>query len=161
MINTFSNYYDYGRTLIVSVTAAIVSFLSPISFSVFSLVLLFSANALVGLMADICDGGSWNKTKIKHAFIEALLIYAFIFFVFGIGSLMRNMAGALQCVSTFTWVVIWYYGTNILRNLITIAPQDSGAQKAFRFAYFWLSVEFVKKIPGLANYNNQEKLNIN
>lgn len=157
MITNSSTLIESLRHASMWAVSAILSFVSPISFSIQSLFILFVANILVGLFADLCTGGHWEKQKITRAFFEALLIYSFIFVIFSIGTSMKNIEGALQVVATFTWVVIWYYGANINRNLIVLSPSHSQARKAFEFSYYVITFEVIKKIPFLKDYQDSLK----
>lgn len=157
MITGFSNIADSLRHIAIWAFSALISFLSPISFSIQSLFILFVTNILIGILADYAHGEKWQKKKIHRAFFESFLIYAFIFLIFSIGTSMRNTAGALQVVSTFTWVVIWYYGANINRNLILLSPTGSRAKEVFRFTYYVITLEAIKKIPFLKDYQEAIK----
>lgn len=136
--------------------SAVLSFVAPISHFIESLFILFIVNILVGIVADHCLGNPWSKSKLKQAFFEALLIYTFIFVLFSIGNTMNKISEASQIVAYFTWVVMWYYGANINRNFIIIAPNGSKAEECFKFSYYVVTFEMVKKLPLLNNYHEQK-----
>lgn len=137
--------------------SAVLSFLAPIAHSIEALFILFVVNIFIGIIADHCLGNPWSKVKIRQAFYEALLIYIFIFVIFSIGNTMHMRDGAIQIVSYFTWVVIWYYGANINRNFIIISPNGSKAEEVFKFSYYVITFEVVKKFPLLQNYQQSKQ----
>lgn len=140
------------RVLVVGIGSAIMAFLSPLAGDLLSMLVLFAANAFFGVVADIVDGKSWDKRKLKTAFVEALMFFAFVFLIYGIGYLKSNMDGALQCVSFVSYTLIYYYGTNIARNMMNILPDETLGHKTFSFIYYILSVEFIRRIPFMAAY---------
>lgn len=139
------------------IISAVLSFLAPIHHSLEALFILFVVNIVIGIVADHTLGNHWSKSKLNKAFMESLLVFSFIFVIFSIGRTMNKMNEAAQIVSYFTWVVIWYYGANINRNFIIIAPDGSKAEEAFKFFYYVITFEVVKKIPFLNNYEKHSK----
>jgi len=141
---------------LIAIITAIFAFIEPIAGDLYSMLLLFCANALFGVIADVLSGNTWDKKKFRQAFVEALLFFAFVCLIYTIGYLKCNMAGALQCVSFVSYSLVYYYGTNICRNMMNILPADTLGHKVFCFIYSVLSVEFVKHIPYLQDYLNKK-----
>lgn len=146
------DYFTTVKAVIVGIFSAIMAFLEPLAGDLEAMLILFATNAVFGIIADIVDGRKWDKRKIRMAFVEALLFFLFVFLIFSIGNLKGNMDGALQCVSFVSYSLIYYYGTNICRNMMNVLPDESTGHKCFAFIYYLLSVEFIKKIPFLAQY---------
>lgn len=144
--------FNEVRGYIAGVLSAIFAFLYPISGDLYSMLILFGVNILFGIIADVTCGKEWSKKKFWNAIKEALLFFALVFFIFGIGVLKKSVAGAQQCVSFVSYSLIYYYGTNICRNMKNILPDGSIGYKVFAWFYWILSVEFIKKIPGLMAY---------
>ena len=144
--------YTHVRSLIVTIGSAILAFLSPMSADLYVMLILFGFNAFFGILADIVDGKKWKKKKFQWAFLEALLFMFFVLIIYSIGYIKSNMNGALQCVSFVSYALIYYYGTNITRNLMSILPDESVGHKCFAFIYYILSVEIIKRIPVLNVY---------
>lgn len=146
------DYFTQFKACIIGICSAIMAFIAPLASDLYVMLILFACNALFGIIADIVDDKKWDKQKIRVAFIEALLFFFFVFIIYSIGFLKNNMAGALQCVSFISYSLMYYYGTNICRNMMNILPDDSLGHKCFAFIYYILSVEFIKNIPLLAAY---------
>ena len=75
----------------------------------------------------------------------------FISAMFSIGERKNDTEGVLQMVSFVTYVVIWFYSQNILRNLKLLFKTGT-MHNIFAFLYYIVSVEFVKRIPFLVEY---------
>ena len=148
IVELFSEF----RMWVTGTFSAILAFLNPIAGDLYSMLLLFAANVLFGIIADVSTGKKWDKRKFWNAIKEAILFFALVFFIFGIGALKHNAAGAQQCVSFVSYSLIYYYGTNICRNMKLTLPDSSIGHTVFSWFYWILSVEFIKKIPGLMQY---------
>ena len=142
---------------VVAILSAIFAFLQPIANDLATMLLLFAANAFFGAIADIVEGKDWDKRKFQRAFVEALLFFVFVFLIHAIGYFKHNMAGALQCVSFVSYALIYFYGTNICRNMKNILQEGSIGHNVFSFIYAILSTEFIKKVPYLQEYLKNEK----
>ena len=86
---------------------------------------------------------------------EAAIFFLLVGAIYFIGERKGNAPEALQCISFVTYIVVYFYAMNILRNLMFIFPDNSSVWKVTHFLHYILSVEFVKKIPGLQNYINK------
>lgn len=140
------------KALAVSIFSAIMAFLYPISGDLYSMLLLFGGNFIFGLIAEYSNGGNWKKEKFWQAIKEALIFFAIVFFIYGIGYVKEQMDVAQQCVSFVSWSLIYYYGTNIARNLKETFPKESTAYMCAAWLYYILSVEFIKNMPYLRNF---------
>ena len=145
------------KCCIIAIFSAIVAFLQPIAGDIYSMLLLFFANAFFGLLADVLHGEAWNKKKFSRTFVEGVLFLTFVTLIYTIGYFKNNMIGALQCVSFVSYVLIYYYGTNICRNMMLILPNDGLGYKAFAFIYSVLSIEIIKHIPFMQGYIKNNK----
>ena len=66
---------------------------------------------------------------------------------------MRNLDGAIQCITGVVYAILYFYGVNTLRNLNILFPES----KVIRFLFHVLSFEVVKKIPYMQQFINKEK----
>ena len=84
-----------------------------------------------------------------------------IFFIFAInclsiyiiGEKMKNLDGALQCITGIVYAVCYFYGVNTLRNMRKLFPHS----RPLNFIYYVLSFEVVRKIPYLQQFLDNEK----
>ena len=143
---------DVIKCSIVSIVSAILTFLDPIVNNLTAMLVLFTTNVIFGILADVVNGGKWNKRKMADAGVAAFLFFALVCVIYTIGKLINNMNGSLHCVVFICYVLFWYYGTNIVRNMKHIVRQGSLAYFALDFIYDVLSLEMVKHIPFLQNY---------
>lgn len=151
-MSSMEHFISELRVWFVGILSAVMAFLSPIEGDVYSMGFLFVGNFFFGLTADILNGGHWEKGKAWNAFKEAGLFFVFVFFIFGIGILKGNPSGAQQCVSFVSYSLIYFYGTNICRNLCRIFREGSTAHNVAQWLYWLLSVEFIKQIPFMQEY---------
>lgn len=121
---------------------------------------LWIVNVVLGYITGmvICDEKlDWRK------FMRALLEIALYLFIanmlFAIGDQMNYKAGMLKGLNITTWGLIAFYVINILKNVTRLLPGDSPGAKLFRYMYFLLSLEFVKKLPHMRDFQKNETNN--
>lgn len=149
------------RCMIVTIMSAIITFLQPIGNDLTFMISLFIANGVFGLLADLTNGGHWSKKKAAEAIIAACLFLVFVTFIYFLGYLKKNMDGSLQLVSIISYIILWFYGTNICRNMKNILPDGSLGYIVFAFIYELLSLEGVKRIPHLEAYLKKQNKHTN
>ncbi len=123
--------------------------LAPISNILEACMIIFIVDLLAGVAAGIFV--QKEKFDIKKAFVcilEAAVITTLIAMILVIGDKIDNHEGALSAISVVVYALIYFYGTNTLKNLTRLFPRNS----LLRFLYYVLSFEIVEKIPYLANY---------
>ena len=151
-----STIFDQVRTWVTMLLAAVLSFLAPLTGDLATMLILFLGNWLFGLVADLRNGGHWSNKKTWQAIKEAGLFFALTCFVYIIGVLKEQPGQTLQVVSFITYSYLYFYGTNICRNLTMIFPDGSVGHKVVNWFYWILSVEFIKKLPFMVKYLSGE-----
>ena len=56
-------------------------------------------------------------------------------------------------VSWITWAMIWFYGTNVLKNMKKVFPDN----KVIAFLYWVAAVKFIRNVNFLEEFNNKDK----
>lgn len=144
------------RTTLTTLISITLAYFAPIQNMVFVMFFLFLLNMVAGLIAGIIvDNEEFQFKKFFHCILETFCLYTIVLTIFLIGEKMENMIGAMQCISGIVYTCVWFYGTNILRNLKKINPDS----KIIAFLYYVMSFEIVKKIPYLQNFQNNKKSN--
>ncbi|MBE6322683.1 MAG: hypothetical protein E7073_06675 [Bacteroidales bacterium] len=145
---------------IISVAFAIISFLSPISGDMKTLLLVLSCNFVVGLAtAYIVEGGEFDFKKAWRFFVEAFIILGVEVVVLAIGLFKNTEDAALQCVSFITFIVMYFYLTKMIRNLKKFGREGTPYYLCMSVLYDVLTLEIVKKLPFLAKYANNDNSN--
>ena len=62
-----------------------------------------------------------------------------------------------ECVSSFCWILVYCYSTNIVRNIRSVLQNDTPAYKAMDLLYNALTLAFVKGLPFVAEIIKQRK----
>ena len=147
---------DYMKKLFVGLLTGLAAYLNPISGDIKSLVALFFFNFLFGLVAGLlANNESFSLKKAFRCIIEAMVFFLLVAAIYFIGDHKGNPDGALQCVSFITYSIFYFYGVNILRNLKLMATSGTAFYKVVSFLYYVVSVEFIKHIPFLTNYQKE------
>lgn len=145
------------RHLVINIITAVMAFLSPIKDFMMALILLFGMNFICGVLADILAGKDWSFRKaftfIKHCF----LLFGLAAFIYACGNYMHNQSGAIQCVSYISYLAIWIYSINIVRNMKLMCMEGTSMYKLLDIIYYIISVKIITKIPYLQEYVEQKK----
>lgn len=144
------------KGLWVFLVTLMTNFFQPIHDFLLVVFILFILNFLYGLLSDISKGIDFS---LKKAFQSVWYVVGFmllLFLSFAIGKKMHLEDSSVVAFSSWiTWVVIYFYGTNILRNWKVIQPQN----EVVSFLYWVLSVKFIEKIKHLGEYFKKDKDN--
>lgn len=148
----------YLKNLFVGLVTGVAAYLNPISGDIKSLIALFAVNFLFGLMAGLLvNNETFSFKKAFRCILEAMAFFVLISAIYYIGEQKGNIDGALQCVSFVTYSVFYFYGVNVLRNWKQLCRKGSATHKCVAFIYYVVSVEFIKNIPFLSNYQKSNQ----
>lgn len=146
--------YTSIRNLLASVFSVMFAYFAPIQNMVFVIFFVFAINCMAGMIAGIVvKHERFNLKKFFHCMLETFVFYVIVLSVFTIGEKMRNLDGAIQCITGVVYAILYFYGVNTLRNLNILFPES----KVIRFLFYVLSFEVVKKIPYMQQFINKEK----
>lgn len=141
------------RNVVVGVVLSLLAYLKPIEGELSALFLIFFLNFLFGdLTGAIAKGEDFNFKKALRCIGEATVFFVLCVAVFMMGKFKGKDAGALQCVSFITYVVIYFYTKNILRNLKILFKDGTTPWMVVSFLYYVLRFKFIEKIPYLSDY---------
>ena len=150
---------DRLRDTLITFLCALFGFLSPIRDFMTAIVLLFIVDFVCGLIQGLHDGEDWNWHKAFAFVIKCLIFFALATFIFVCGHFMHNDTGAIQCVSYICYVMFYFTGTNILKNIRVVVTNGTDLAKTLDFIIWVITLKIVEKIPFLAQYmsNDQRK----
>lgn len=140
---------DNIRGLIVCSLASLAAYFHPIQNVLIGIFWVFLLNFVFGLLAGLVrNKESFEFKKAFMCIIEACVFFVIIASVFFVGDYIGNKEGALQCVTSITYVLIYFYTVNIFKNLKLLFPNN----KPIAFIHYVISIEFVTKIPNLDKF---------
>lgn len=141
--------------MVIGIVIAVLAYLKPIEGELWSLFLVFFLNFLFGYLSGmIANGEEWDFKKALRCVGEATVFFVLCTAIYAIGRLKGQMDGAVQCVSFVTYLVIYFYGLNILKNCKKIFKKDTAPWHVVSALYFVLRLKFVERIPFLSEYLN-------
>lgn len=137
------------KSILVVLMTLFTNFFHPIHDFLLVVFILFILNFLYGLISDMYQGGEFSLKKAFQSIWYVVGFMLLLFLAFGIGKKMRiDDESVISFTSWITWVVIYFYSINILRNWKEIQPKN----EVVSFLYWVLSVKFVEKIKHLGEY---------
>ena len=146
------------KNVIVGIVTAVLAYLKPIEGELWSLFLIFVLNFAFGYLSGmVANGEDFNLKKAFRCIGEATVFFVLCTAIYAIGQFKGQDAGALQCVSFITYTIIYFYGTNVLRNLKQVFKPQTAPWQVVSFLYYALRFKFIERIPFLSDYLNLEK----
>ncbi len=141
------------KDVIVGFVLAVLAFLKPIEGELWSLTVVFGLNFLFGYLSGmIANGEDFSLKKAVVCIGHAAVFFVLCLSIYGIGKLKGEESRAMQCVSFFNYLVIYFYAMNILRNCKAMFRKGTAPWHVVSALYFILRFEFVKRVPWLKEY---------
>lgn len=134
----------------------VLIYLLPIKDLMYCISVTFAINFLAGyIVGMVLQKEHFQIRKGLWAFAEASFFMAFLILLFVLGDWTKQSAHIFKAINISTWAWIYFYSINILRNAKRIFPDS----KPIAFLYYILSLECVKSIPYLKNFEENHKQN--
>jgi hypothetical protein len=147
--------FEQVKNVVVGIAMAILAYLKPIEGELWSLFLVFFLNFFFGYLSGmIANREDFNIKKAFRCIGEASVFFVLCTAIYAIGKLKGQDGGALQCVSFITYTIIYFYGTNVLKNLKKIFKPHTAPWLVISFLYYVLRFKFIERIPFLSDYIN-------
>ena len=145
------------KNVAVSIILAILAYLEPIEGELQTLFLVFFLNFLFGYLSGMVKGEDFSLKKALVCIGHACIFFILCAAVYIIGRLKGQMSGAVQCVSFITYLIIYFYGLNILRNCKKIFKEKTAPYFVVDTIYYILRFKFIEHIPYLKDYLDTQK----
>lgn len=146
---------EQAKNIIVWIITAVIAYLKPIEGEMWSLFLIFLLNFAFGYLSGmVANGEDFSFKKAFKCIGEATVFFVLCASIYMVGKFKDDEAGALQCVSFITYVIIYFYATNILKNLKKTFKKGTTPWMIVVFLYYVLRFKFIERIPFLAEYMN-------
>lgn len=147
--------FEQVKNVVVGIAMAILAYLKPIEGELWCLFLVFFLNFFFGYLSGmIANREDFNIKKAFRCIGEASVFFVLCTAIYAIGKLKGQDGGALQCVSFITYTIIYFYGTNVLKNLKKIFKPHTAPWLVISFLYYVLRFKFIERIPFLSDYLN-------
>ena len=138
---------NWLKTMAIAAVVTMLDFMSPIENFLVVILSLAFIDTFWGLAAD---HGDFRKSKFIRSWVYMLVYFLIIIISFWIGVMMDiSKDNSKGFVSWITWAMIWFYGTNILKNISNVYPDN----KVIAFLYWVAAVKFISKVNFLDEYN--------
>lgn len=147
---------DSVRFLFATALANVAGLLMPIKNDIYGLVLLFTLNFVIGMLADVCNHREWSFKKAFRFFRDAAIYFGMILSIYLLGCFKGEERAAVHCVSFMIYLAIYFYGTNILRNARLITNDRSTMFRILDFLYYLLSLRVLEQNTLLKDFVEHE-----
>lgn len=147
---------DFRFSAFGALAFQILAYLSPIANTMAVLSAAFFINFTVGVITSISvQNESWSLKKAWKFVLEAFYISGIMAFTFSIGERLGDKVVMLEIIKLISYYIIWFYSQNIAKNFRRILPES----RITRFLHYLISLEFIKKLPVISQFNKYDKKN--
>ena len=145
------------KNVAVGILLAIIAYLEPIQEELKTLFLVFFLNFLFGYISGMVKGEDFSLKKALVCIGHATVFFVLCAAVYAMGRLKGQMSGAVQCVSFITYLIMYFYGLNILKNCKKIFKENTPPWHVVNALYYILRFKFIERIPLLSSYLDMSK----
>lgn len=150
------NIFDTVKAILITTFSAIATYIEPIQGSVIGILALLASNFGVGFVTGlVVEHESFSFTKFKVAACEGAFFLGLLSFAYFLGDHNGNPKETVSCISAMTYIIIYCYGVNMLKNARKWVTQDCAFKMVLDMIYYILTVEFIKKFPAFEKYKNK------
>lgn len=150
------NLFETLRAVVITLLAAIATYLEPIQGSLTDILALLLVNFAVGFITGlIVQDEKFSFKKFAIACGEGAFFLGLLSFTYFLGDHNGNGKETVSCISGISYIMIYCYGINILKNVKRWLIKDSPFKMFIDMLYYILTVEFLKKFPAFKNYKNK------
>jgi len=140
------------KSLLMAAYTAFINFFIPIDNFLLAIAILATINVIFGWLAD--EDCGWCFKKAFKAILYLIGYMGLLMITFFVGVIMHlDQSSVAGFASWITWVMIYFYGTNVLRNWKKIQPDN----KVIAFLYWVATVKFIEKIKFMKEYKETKK----
>lgn len=159
MYELLDNFCKFMKPVILFVITGIVSVFSPLHDVLFALFLSFLFNIITGIIADVhVNKEDFKISKAFDAIIHLTFYIALVYFIYNISVSLGDAESGRVGVKWATYIVVYFYLTNILRNASKVYPKN----QTISFLYMVLTTQIFSKLKdmiGVKSNNNSETNN--
>lgn len=142
-----------GWTVFMGWISAALFYFLPIKEIINGLLIAFALSFVLGIVVGIrYQNETVDKDKAFRAFREIAIYLLILAALFSIGDKMNSDAFVYELLGTITWGMIYFYMTSAFKNLSRMAPDSKG----LKYIHYVLALEFLKKIPSLKDFEDNE-----
>lgn len=142
------------KQLIYSLWVGVLAFISPVSYVFYSLFIVWVLNFFIGMKTDKkINDRDFSITKAFDSIKQIGFLGVASLVVYAIPSIMGDKWIAIKGVNAITYIVFYFYLTNIFRNASLYWPK----KKEFSFLYEVLTTQIFTRLRDTFMLNKNDK----
>lgn len=147
-------FMDRIKELYCLLLTALVSVFSPVKHALVFLMIAFMFNIINGIITDVhVNRAPFSLKKAFSAFSQLLFYAVCVVFLDHGARLMGDTEIGVTAVKWLTYIVVYFYLTNIFRNARLVYPKSA----AIKFIYDLLSTEIFSRLKEMIGIRNNNK----
>jgi len=146
--------WDIIKTAVAAFFGACIATLQPVHNAMLLLLIFAACDILFGILAGLI--AARERFSFKKFILAAgyLLVYlGIVVMVYAVGKYQDDTQEALYVVKVITYVFIYFYSSNILKNLHLLMPDNP----VIRFLDYFIGLQFTRKVAWLEEFLKKEQ----
>lgn len=144
------------KTLVVTIFGLLASMFSPIKDFMLAMLILLTVNLVFGIASAIAKREPWSWKKACMFFVFCGGLFFTFASMFAVGHFLHNDAEAALCVKYACFIAVWVFGTNILKNWLSMLREGTSMYKFVSILLYVLTVQFVEKLPFVKKWQEEQ-----
>jgi hypothetical protein len=142
------------KPILIIVATWLLSIFAPVENTMWILLVAFLLNIIVGIVTAVnAKREHFSMQKFFKAFYEFVLYIIMVVFLYWVGKVQKDAHFAEIGVKWVTWIVLYSYGLNIIKNANKLFPKA----KAIELMYLLLSTEVFQRLKDYLGIKKNEK----
>lgn len=147
-------FLDRIKELYWILITALFSVLSPVEHALILLIISFTFNIISGIITDVhVNKAAFSIKKAFNAIPQLLFYFVLVVFLDYGARIMGDADLGIIAVKWLTYIVVYFYLTNIFRNARLVYPKSA----AINFIYDLLSTEIFTRLKDMIGIKNNNK----
>lgn len=147
------NIIDIIKTLSAALVGALLAVTRPVQGALTLLLTFAGLDILFGILSGVFKARErFGFRKFIMSALYLALYLGVIVMIYTVGHFQNDTDEALYLVKIITYVFIYFYSTNILKNIRRLIPDN----RVIRFMDYFISLQFMNRIDAIADFMHNE-----
>ena len=147
------NIIDIIKALAAAFIGTLLAVVQPVQGALMLLLTFAGIDIIFGILTGVFQ--SHERFGFRKFIMSALYLSIYlgvVVMIYTVGRFQNDTNEALYLVKIITYVFIYFYSVNILKNMKRLMPENM----VIRFLDYFIGLQFMKKIDAIAGFMQHE-----
>lgn len=150
------NFIDILKALAAAFIGTVLAVVQPVQGALTLLLTFAGIDIIFGIITGVFKSHErFGFRKFILAALYLMIYLGVVVMIYTVGRFQNDIDEALYLVKIITYVFIYFYSANILKNMKRLMPDNA----VIRFLDYFIGMQFMKKSGAIADFLEQESAN--